>query len=198
MSYPAIGHYNQGVCPPSHPIAIISIFAEFLFDTKPYPDYDNLVYAMGDPTGYGLHGDFVNGWTDLDALRDALVTCTGDKGLTDPSCSVTKDQHGVLAPQSRPMEVHSPKEEREFGQNGPIPKLPGDNPVTGPGDEEEVGGKEGGEKDGKERGKNDGKEDNEQDESENGGSKPKPKPNPAPGDEGSGKGCWFCGWGGLK
>jgi len=164
----------------------MSIFVEFLFNTKPYPDYDNLVYAMGDPTGYGLHGDFVNGWTDLDALRDALVTCTGEKGLTDPSCSVTKNQHGVLAPQSRPMEVHSPKKEREFGQNGPIPKLPGDNPVTWPGDEEEVGGKEG------------GKENNENDEGKNDGFKPKPKQKPTPGDEGFGKGCWFCGWKGWK
>lgn len=131
MAYPAIGHYNKGVCPESHPVAIISIFVELLFNTEPYPDYDNLVYAMGDPTGYGLHGDFVNGWTDLDALRDALVTCTGPHGLTDPLCSITKNQHGVLAPQSKPLEVHAPKEEN-VGQNGPIPKLPGDNPVTGP------------------------------------------------------------------
>jgi hypothetical protein len=27
---------------------------------------------MGDPTGYGLHSDFINGWTDQTALQNAL------------------------------------------------------------------------------------------------------------------------------
>ena len=130
MAYPAIGHYNKGVCPESHPVALISIFYEFVFKTEPFPDYENWIYAMGDPTGYGLHGDFINGWTDQDALQDALRTCTGDKGLDSPSCSITKGQKSAIAPQFVPLEVPSPKE--EVGQNGPVPKLPGDNPITGP------------------------------------------------------------------
>ena len=58
MAFPAIGDYNGGVCPQSHPIAIISLFYEFFYDTSNFPDYQNWVWAMGDPTGYGLHGDF--------------------------------------------------------------------------------------------------------------------------------------------
>lgn len=131
MAYPAIGDYNKGVCPESHPVAIISIFIEFLLNTEPFPDYENWVYATGDSTGYGLHGDFVNGWTDLDALRDIFSTCTGKKGLKDPGCSITQGQKTVLTPQHKPLEVHSSSGE-DVGLNNPIPKLPGNNTVTGP------------------------------------------------------------------
>lgn len=34
---------------------------------------------MGDTTGYGFHGDFVNGW-DVTALQQAVDTCTDDSG----------------------------------------------------------------------------------------------------------------------
>lgn len=131
MAYPATGHYNQGVCPESHPVAIISIFIEFIYNTEPFPDHENWVYAMGDDTGYGLHGDFINGWTDQEALQDALETCTGDDGLESRQCSITKNQKRALTPVSEPLEVKCPKE--DVGQNGPVPGLPGDrNPPAPP------------------------------------------------------------------
>ncbi|KAF9882947.1 hypothetical protein FE257_004858 [Aspergillus nanangensis] len=128
MSFPAIGDYNGGVCPKSHPHSIISIFLEFFYDTSAYPDYENLVYAMGDLTGYGLHGDFVNGWTDLDALGNALKTCSGgDLSLQSPGCSITK---GKLIPSAaKTLEIAAPDE--DVGLKGPLKLLPGDNPVTG-------------------------------------------------------------------
>lgn len=88
------------------------------------------MYATGDPTGYGLHGDFVNGWTDLDALGDIFRTCTGQEGLNNPGCSIMQGQKTVLTPQHKPLEVHSSEE--DVGLNGPIPKLPGNNTVTRP------------------------------------------------------------------
>jgi hypothetical protein len=88
MAFPAIGQYNGGVCPQSHPVAIYSVFYEFYYDTSPYPDYLNWVYAMGDPTGYGLHGDFLNGWTDQIALADAITTCTGPDGPSGAGCTI--------------------------------------------------------------------------------------------------------------
>ncbi|KAL3442059.1 hypothetical protein BJX65DRAFT_313248 [Aspergillus insuetus] len=128
MSYPAIGEYNGGVCPQSHPIAIISIFLEFFYDTARFPDWENLVYAMGDRTGYGLHADFVNGWTDLDALGNAFRTCSGgDLTLNSPGCSITK---GKLIPAgAKNLEVPAPVE--DLGLQGPLRALPGNNPVTG-------------------------------------------------------------------
>lgn len=88
MAFPAIGAYNGGVCPQSHPKAIYSVFYEFYYDTSPFTDYANLVYAMGDPTGYGLHGDFINGWKDQNALAQAVNTCQGPQGAYAATCSV--------------------------------------------------------------------------------------------------------------
>lgn len=122
MAYPS--SYNGGVCPESHPIAIFGVFYEFFFNTEPFSDYENLVYAMGDPTGYGLHGDFVNGWTDQEALQNAFATCTGTEGMNAPDCSL-----GSGAAANREVEVSGPGE--AVGLDGPLDKLPGDNPVTG-------------------------------------------------------------------
>ncbi|KAL4867849.1 hypothetical protein BDV12DRAFT_209569 [Aspergillus spectabilis] len=102
MAYPAIGDYNKGICPKTHPVGIFSIFIEILFNTKPFPDYKNWVYAIGDRTGYGLHG---KGW------------------LSDPKCSITMTQKRPLSPVALQPEVSSPPD--ELGQNRTIQALPG-------------------------------------------------------------------------
>ncbi|TAQ87466.1 hypothetical protein B7494_g4227 [Chlorociboria aeruginascens] len=126
MAFPATGAYNGGVCPSTHPVAIYSVFYEFYYDTSPFPDYENWVYAMGDPTGYGLHGDFINGWTDQTALENAVATCSGPQGAQAATCSVNENEGAAVAltPQVAP-----PSE--QVGLNGAIPALPGNNPVTG-------------------------------------------------------------------
>ena len=129
MAFPAIGDYNFGVCPQSHPVAIYSLFYEFFYDTSEISDYQNLVYAMGDPTGYGLHGDFINGWTDQNALENAMQTCTGPNGVNDAGCSLNVGPNGPGSSSSQDPEV--PASSENVGLNGPIPALPGDNPVTG-------------------------------------------------------------------
>ncbi|RAK87077.1 hypothetical protein BO79DRAFT_175990 [Aspergillus costaricaensis CBS 115574] len=123
MAYPDTGDYNKGVCPKSHPVAIYSIFLEFFFNTAPHPDYKNWIYATGDKTGYGLHGDFMYGWTDQVALQQAIDTCTGPQGLTDPDCSITRNQTRDLAPMPQPLDVPAPKD--NIGQHGPVNRLPG-------------------------------------------------------------------------
>jgi hypothetical protein len=126
VAFPAIGDYNGGVCPQTHPVAIYSVFYEFYYDTSPFPDFNKWVYAMGDATGYGLHADFINGWNQQ-ALEDAAVSCSGPQGAYSPTCSVNAGEGSaeLLGPEF----PYSPVE--NVGLTGPIPTLPGNNPVTG-------------------------------------------------------------------
>lgn len=88
MAYPQTGSYDTGMCPQSHPIAIFSVFMEFFYDTAVFNNrFNKWVYAMGDLTGYGLHGDFINGW-EQHALETAIATCTGPNGFFSPNCSI--------------------------------------------------------------------------------------------------------------
>ncbi len=63
VSYPA--SYNNGACPSSHPKHLISLFYEVIWNVNDFANewYGNtqpFVWAQGDPTGYGYHGDFVS------------------------------------------------------------------------------------------------------------------------------------------
>ncbi|CAM1508697.1 Fc.00g055450.m01.CDS01 [Cosmosporella sp. VM-42] len=128
MAFPVIGDYNTGVCPKSHPVAIFSVFFEFFYDTAAIKDFNRWVWAMGDATGYGLHGDFLNGWTDQDRLNNAMTTCNGPGGVDDPNCSLNVGPNGPGRASSQPLEV--PAKVENVGLNGPLDKLPGNNPVT--------------------------------------------------------------------
>jgi len=120
VAYPAIGDYNGGVCPQSHPVAIFSIFYEFFFDTSSYTDTNRFAFACGDGTGYGFHGDFIMGWTNRDALQHAHANC-----ISAADCPTLGNQPA----QSRTLITPAIFEE-ELGLHGPIPKLPGNNPVV--------------------------------------------------------------------
>jgi len=123
MAYPAIGDYNGGVCPQSHPVALFSIFYEFFFDTSKITD-TKFAFANGDTTGYGYHGDFIMGWTDRGLLQTAHRDCVGPS-----DCPKLGNQPGMQRTLLTPA-----KYEEEVGLNGPIPKLPGNNPVVFPND----------------------------------------------------------------
>ena len=128
MAYPVGGAYDSGSCPQSHPVAIYSLFYEFFYEVSEIKNFNRLVYAMGDATGYGLHGDFINGWTDQDALEKALPTCTGASGVSDPDCSLVVDGSAGSSSAQKP-ETSEPTE--DVGLGGSIANLPGKNPVTG-------------------------------------------------------------------
>lgn len=129
MAYPAIGEYNKGVCPSSHPVAIYSLFLEFFYDTSKIQNYSRLVYSMGDPTGFGLHADFINGWTNQTALERAMATCTGPHGVLDKSCSLNDGPNGPGRASNQRVEVEPLRE--NVGLNGTIDALPGNNPIVG-------------------------------------------------------------------
>ncbi|KAK6394058.1 hypothetical protein LTR65_001904 [Meristemomyces frigidus] len=129
MAYP-IGAYDDGVCPDSHPVHLISIFYEIIYQTNLFVDrwhsplHHPFVFAMGDRTGYGFHGDFVNGW-DVDALQKAVNTCTDDSGnLSD--CPVFDD----LFSDEECQACKIPPSVDEQITGNVSSKLPGCNPVT--------------------------------------------------------------------
>lgn len=129
MAYP--DGVDSGSCPSTHPIRFISLFYEVTFSVNDFKDlwYDNkqpFVLSNGDPTGFGYHGDFVNGW-DVNVLQQAVDGCNNDSGVVEecpffqffPSNSVTDC--------FIPPRVNEPT-------TGWLPKLPGCNPVqAGPG-----------------------------------------------------------------
>jgi len=121
VAYPSGGAYDSGVCPESHPKALFSIFFEFFFQTTKFTDI-KFAFANGDATGYGYHGDFIMGWTDRDLLQTAHRDCVGPS-----NCPKLGNQ-----PRAPRTLIYPAKYEEEIGLNGPIPKLPGDNPVVFP------------------------------------------------------------------
>ncbi|KAI9678071.1 MAG: hypothetical protein M1817_006015 [Caeruleum heppii] len=77
MSYPS--KYNGGNCPEGFKTRTVSLFYEVIWQTDKfanewYGDSQPFVWSMGDPTGYGYHGDFVNGW-NVDTLQKAISEC---------------------------------------------------------------------------------------------------------------------------
>ncbi|TKA62589.1 hypothetical protein B0A49_13496 [Cryomyces minteri] len=127
MSYPKDTHYDNGRCPDTHPKHMISIFYEVIYQTNLfanewYGSSQPFVFAMGDSTGYGFHGDFVNGW-DIKTLQAATDDCTANSGSTT-DCShfsffTDKQCQSCIVPPSIDEKV-----------TGVLDALPGCNPVT--------------------------------------------------------------------
>ncbi|EXJ54754.1 murein transglycosylase [Cladophialophora yegresii CBS 114405] len=125
VSYPA-NSYNSGKCPPEFPVHLISLFFEVIWGTGKfanqwYGDSQPFVFSMGDPTGYGGHGDFVMGW-DEDLLQSAVDQCTNDSGRVE-DCPVFD-----LIPDSQATGCRIPPQIDE-PVSGILAALPGCNPV---------------------------------------------------------------------
>ena len=77
---------------------------------------------MNDTTGYGLHGDFLNGWTDQCRLESAMQTCTQDGGDGNAACTLRVN--GQLGQGSADLKLDTPAPVENVGLNGPIARLP--------------------------------------------------------------------------
>ncbi|KIO28080.1 hypothetical protein M407DRAFT_6960 [Tulasnella calospora MUT 4182] len=143
MAYPIDGHPDSGNCPSTHPVRLVTLFYEQVFDVGsfPYNGAGSWVLSNGDDTGYGFHADFQNGWEagDNSLLQQAIDQCTNLSGeLTD--CPVLKPYLDDDAKEA--CQPVNPIPDEDVGYRGPgvtigtsTPTVPGCNPIwtgTGP------------------------------------------------------------------
>ncbi|EOD47004.1 putative wsc domain protein [Neofusicoccum parvum UCRNP2] len=127
VAYPIDGSFDNGRCPSTHPKHIMTLFFEVTYRTDKFANmwWDSkqpFVLATGDPTGYGMHGDFLNGW-DPTTLDKAISDCTD--GQTDcPDKTFTY----WSGPQQQRCKL--PLSVNEVVQAPNLPSLPGCNPVS--------------------------------------------------------------------
>lgn len=68
---------DNGICPPDHPYQLPTLFIETLWSVNSVPGKTTggqFVFSQGDPTGYGFHADFINGW-ESSVLQSAVANC---------------------------------------------------------------------------------------------------------------------------
>ncbi|KAF8460206.1 hypothetical protein BDZ91DRAFT_664752 [Kalaharituber pfeilii] len=122
MRYPSL--MDDGECPESHPVRIISLFFETIWNVDVFTGKrGQFVFSTGDPLGYGYHGDFMNGW-DQSVLEQAVAMCRSQSGIVE-ECSHF-NHYTVEEMQSCKINYLDIIEEVV----GPLSKLPGCNPVT--------------------------------------------------------------------
>ncbi|KAJ3986052.1 hypothetical protein F5890DRAFT_1506543 [Lentinula detonsa] len=125
---------DNGTCDdPQFPVTLPRIFMEVYWITQDFDDQRDqaltpsqpFVFANGDPTGYGYHADFVNGWED-GVLQKAILGCTCNP-YGDPTCCVDA---GIFSfNQTKQCYISDTIDEPVLGN---LSTLPGANPVQAP------------------------------------------------------------------
>ncbi|KAG5723171.1 hypothetical protein E4T56_gene294 [Termitomyces sp. T112] len=130
VAFPS-GGPDSGTCSdPKFPVTLPRIFIEVYWASN---DFDNVrsqamnstqpfVYSYGDPTGYGYHADFLNGW-DKGVLQKAVDNCHCNP-YGDPTCCV--DQGIFHMNNGQTCRITKAIDEQTTGT---LNKLPGNNPV---------------------------------------------------------------------
>lgn len=125
---------DNGTCTdPRFPVTLPRIFMEVYWISQVFEDQRRLamtpsqpfVFAHGDPTGYGYHADFFNGW-DSEVLQKALDKCNCNP-YGDPTCCVNQGIFGMN--KSSTCYISDSVDEQTLGT---LVTLPGANPVQAP------------------------------------------------------------------
>ncbi|KAG6833123.1 hypothetical protein H0H87_011231 [Tephrocybe sp. NHM501043] len=122
---------DKGTCKdPKYPVTLPRIFIEVYWSTAEFDQIRSsaknatqpFVYAYGDPTGYGYHADFLNGW-DKGVLQNAVDKCHCNI-YGDPQCCA--DQKIFTLTKGKQCRITKTIDEQTTGT---MAKLPGNNPV---------------------------------------------------------------------
>jgi Domain of unknown function (DUF1996) len=114
---------KTGECPEGFDVRLPVLFYETIYAVADFVKYDgNYVLSNGDPTGYGYHGDFINGW-EVDFLQEALDICTDDSMGEVEDCPVFSGHANRYAPDDCKFEL--PQKIANEDCVGPLDSLPG-------------------------------------------------------------------------
>ncbi|KAH7079756.1 hypothetical protein FB567DRAFT_533286 [Paraphoma chrysanthemicola] len=81
VAYPNL--IDGGKCPEGFDTRLPSLFYETIWNTYAFKGKaGQFVWSNGDPTGYGYHADFINGW-NIDVLQSAVNDCTNPSGRVE-------------------------------------------------------------------------------------------------------------------
>ncbi|KAJ2918739.1 hypothetical protein MD484_g1659, partial [Candolleomyces efflorescens] len=120
---------RDSTCPSSHPVRVPLVFYEIVWDTKIFSDMwpkdgsQPFVLSMGDPTGWGHHGDYLFGW-EGDSLQRAMDVCTDISGRPADCASEL-----TLLTDEEINNCRLPAMVDETVEGEYIAKLPGCNPL---------------------------------------------------------------------
>ena len=114
---------DDGICPPGYPVLLVHLFLETLYSVASIDTSDGgqFLFSMGDPTGYGFHADFQNGWNQT-VQAEAVYNCAvPDNYGQIAACPALQNSqtnaYEEICPE-RPPEINEPVE-------GMLAKLPG-------------------------------------------------------------------------
>ncbi|KAI7498899.1 WSC-domain-containing protein [Hortaea werneckii] len=126
---------DNGVCPPSHPVYLPIVFMETSYATSIVPPHEDgtpledsrFVFSQGDPTGFGFHGDFVNGWDDQVQL-EAVENCL----YNDPSYGTVEECPALMRSNTNGAAYNCPEQPPAIDEpvHGLLDRLPGCIEIT--------------------------------------------------------------------
>jgi hypothetical protein len=119
-----LSNLDSGICPPTHPMRLPTLFIEVNYAVAQVPDQapgGRFVFSQGDPTGYGFHADFQNGW-EPDVLQAAVENC-----LVPDNFGQISYCPSLYASQTNGYEYNCPERPQQIGEQtlGLLSHLPG-------------------------------------------------------------------------